>query len=248
MEATSPPATSPRPHGPAVDEATPAQRGIGVSVPGADEAGLTARGVDTAIVTAMEATTPATSPRPQDRPSTARPRPSPARHRRRPRRRRGRAHRPRRPRCGRSRRGHARLRDRSPRRPPSTRGRPRCRRSTAARQLQSALRQAQACSSSAPHFRAAAHDARVGQRRRDAGAPGGGPPRRPQPNRGVRRLRQRERQSDSSVATSRRSAASRALCTCLRVSLPSAPRKSHLRARRLTGGPLLSFGVLPGER
>jgi hypothetical protein len=39
--------------GPAVDEATPAQRGIGQTVPGNDEATLMARGVDPAIATAM---------------------------------------------------------------------------------------------------------------------------------------------------------------------------------------------------
>ena len=36
--------------GPAIDEATAAQRGIGVSVPGADEATLAARGIQTPAV------------------------------------------------------------------------------------------------------------------------------------------------------------------------------------------------------
>lgn len=49
--------------GPAVDEATPAQRGIGVTVPGAEEAGLTARGLDPAIATAIGAHDEATTAR-----------------------------------------------------------------------------------------------------------------------------------------------------------------------------------------
>jgi hypothetical protein len=45
------------------DEATPAQRGVGQTVPGADEASLTARGVDVAIATAIGAHDEATTAR-----------------------------------------------------------------------------------------------------------------------------------------------------------------------------------------
>ena len=45
------------------DEATPAQRGVGQTVPGADEAGLAARGVDVAVATAIGAHDEATTAR-----------------------------------------------------------------------------------------------------------------------------------------------------------------------------------------
>ena len=64
----------------------------------------------------------------------------------------------------------------------------------------------------------------------------------------ARRIAQRPRQRDSSVATSRRSAASRALSATRRVSLPIAPRRSQRRTRRPSGSPPLSDGVRRGER